>query len=124
MSKDEKDEFKVFPDKEFEGAWRVESIDPIRDQVCIAIFSGPDCERIAHEYVAFMDGSHPALGKSTAPPLVSPVSSGPDVVHLPQADGGELLVRWKEFLWSFCKRTGNIKGKPRPAVEQATKGKA
>lgn len=112
-------EFKVFADIEFEGCWRVEARDEETKEVFIALFSGPDCERLAHEYEAFRNGKHPAAKSIPAP---SPGQS--DTVLLTMVDGEELLIRPKDLSWTFGKQRSCLKGVPKPAIQRlGVKGK-
>jgi hypothetical protein len=118
-------EFKIFPDQEFEGSWRVESIDEKTDAVFIAIFSGPASERLAHEYLAFKTGKHPALKPAPAPePAPAPAPSAEkDEVLISLVDGDDMLIRPKDLLWSFSKRWNSLTGKPKPAIQRLGKPK-
>ncbi len=116
-----KTEIKVFPDIEFEGAWRVESLQP-SGEIHIALFSGPESERLAHEYEAFRNGTHPAVKSEN---VVAPVVADSETVMVNLTDGGSLVIRPKELLWSFSKRWNSLNAKPKPAIQRlgARKGK-
>jgi hypothetical protein len=110
-------EFKIFEDLEFEGSWRVESIDEKTNAVFIAIFSGPASERLAHEYLAFKTGKHPAAKPEVAPALkVEPASSE---MHITLKDGVEVLFNPDSFLWEVNPRNkAGLVATPKPAFKK------
>lgn len=117
-------EYKVFSDIEFEGCWRVEARNEETKEVFIALFSGPDCERLAHEYEAFRTGKHPAA-KPAPEPAVTSILSDPETVTLTMADGERLLTRYNDLVWTFGKQRSCLMGRPKPAIQRlGTKGKA
>ncbi len=117
-----KSEYKVFADREFEGAWRAETLSEDSNEVCLAIFSGPDSERLAHEYAAFRSGKHPAaqVPQTAVPPVVPQ-----DTLLLTLETGDNILIRPRDFLWAFnprCKK--GLTASPKPAIEFISKGKS
>ena len=123
-------EFRVFQDIEFEGCWRVEALNEETKEIQIALFSGPDCERLAHEYEAFRAGKHPAaksIPAPTAAPTITSTRKDPDTVIFDMADGEQRLVRYKELVWRYGKQRNRLVGEPKPITERigtVVKGKA
>jgi hypothetical protein len=110
-------DFVPFADKMIEGDWRVEAVNADAKEVYIAIFSGPDCERLAHEYAAFKNGKHPAVG--ILQPAVLVTSAVQDTLQLNLKNGDQILVRPNDMVWEFNPRLkGSIVGSPKPAIER------
>jgi len=120
-------EFKTFEDIEFEGAWRSETRDIDSGEIFIALFSGPDSERRAHEYTAFVSGKHPiAKPVVPEPPPVQTDLPIQDALELTLQNGDEISSRISNFLWNINPRCkGGFTATPKPAfVRRSKKGKA
>ena len=121
-------EYKVFADTEFEGAWRVEGLSEETKEISIALFSGPDSERFAHEYEAFRNGKHPGAPASApvaAPASPSTAESETETTTIYMKDGGRFVIRPKDLEGTFSKRWNSLTLKPRPAMQRlgSAKGK-
>jgi hypothetical protein len=117
-----KTKFSVFADKEFTGAWRVESQGETPEESTIAIFAGPDCERLANEYAAFKNGVHPVT--KPAPALIHIPSAAPliqvaqpDILPITLVDGRMMNIRPKDLDWTFSVRWRKVCGTLRPALK-------
>lgn len=111
-------EFIPFADKMFEGDWRVEAVNEEAKEVYIAIFSGPENERLAHEYAAFKNGKHPVAKPEAIlrNELVDAVAK--DTLLLTLKTGEDILIRPKDVVWDRDpRRKGGITGTPKPAIE-------
>ena len=117
-------EYKVMADKEFEGAWRVEALDAKSGDIFIAIFAGPDSERLANEYSAFRNGKHPA-GKPEVItiPTAAPLPDNGSLV-LTLKTGEEISIIPKDMIWAWDKRKKSVVATPKPAIQRLSKGKA
>jgi len=120
-------EYIPFADQQVEGDWRVEAINEKEGEVYIAIFSGPGCEKRAHEYAAFKNGKHPLSAPKpvVAPPVPVPAPAAPVAEKLSRGefrirttDNGTLVVRPHEMNWKFDKIRKTLSGKPKPAIER------
>ena len=109
-------EYKVMADKEFEGAWRVEALDVKSGDIFIAIFAGPDSERLANEYSAFRNGKHPAAKPEVITiPTAAPLPDKDSLV-LTLKTGEVISLNLKSTEWSKDPRNKNaVIGKPKPA---------
>ena len=118
-------EFIPFADKMVESDWRVEAIDAKSGDCFIAIFSGPDCERLANEYAAFKNGKHPAV-KPEVIMIPSAATLPEKELHVTLDNGEDITFRPDNFTWCInprCK-TGLV-ATPKPAFkkQEAKKGK-
>jgi hypothetical protein len=111
-----KTKFSVFADKEFAGAWRVESQGDTPEESTIAIFAGPDCERLANEYAAFKNGVHPVT-KSVPSPASLIQMAQPDILPITLVDGRMMNIRPKDLDWTFSVRWRKVCGTLRPALK-------
>ncbi len=117
-------EFTPFADKMVEGDWRVEAIND-EGEVYIAIFSGPECERLAHEYAAFKNGKHPAV----KPEVISIPTAAPLLdkeLHLTLENGEDISFRPDNFTWGINPRCkSGLIATPKPALKrrEGKKGK-
>jgi len=112
-------EFIPFADKMVEGDWRVEAVNEDAKEVYIAIFSGPDCERLANEYAAFKNGMHPAMKQvaTLRTEVLDAVSK--DTLRLTLKTGEEVIIRPNDLVWDLNPRLrGSIVGSPKPAIER------
>jgi|SRR5208282_621025 len=117
-------EFKTFVDIEFEGCWRSETRDVDSKEVFIALFSGPDSERRAFEYTAFVSGKHPAV-KPVFPPPVQIALPVQDALVVTLQNGDDIDSRISNFLWDINPRCkGGLIATPKPAFKVVKKGKA
>jgi hypothetical protein len=119
-------EFIPFADKMVQGDWRVEAIDEKSGDAFIAIFSGPECDRLANEYAAFKNGKHPAAKPAPEPAAApAPISKDSDLTLFTLADGEQLLVSVDDVSWTYGKQRRCLKGVPKPAIQRlGVKGKA
>ncbi len=111
-------EYKVMADKEFEGAWRVEALDTKSGDIFIAIFAGPDSERLANEYSAFRNGKHPAAKPEVVTPPVPATTFTKDneSLVLTLKTGEVISLNLKSTEWSKDPRNKSaVIGKPKPA---------
>ncbi len=111
-------QFKTFPDKEYQDSWRVEALDETTGEVYIALFSGPESDRLAHEYEAFKNGRHPAAPPAAVPVSVESTPAEPETALIYMKDGGRFVIRPKDLEGTFSKRWNSLTLKPRPAMQR------
>ncbi len=51
--------YEVVADKDFPAEWRVEAIDNKSGDIHVAVFSGPNAEQQAHQYMAWKNHEPP-----------------------------------------------------------------
>jgi hypothetical protein len=118
-------EFIPFADKMVDGDWRVEAVNSDAKEVYIAIFSGPECERLANEYAAFKNGKHPAVKPEAILRNELHDAVAKDTLQVTLKTGEDISFRPKDWLWARNPRSkSGLIAEPKPAIEFIKKGKS
>lgn len=129
--------FKVFPDKEFENAWRVEALSDAGPLV--AVFAGGEkhsAEQRAQEYAAWKNGvikkpvdiiqPTPGNPNAEAPvqqaPAISMTTPAREIIIQVEPPSGnadcyELSIRPAELHWKYDERRGKLTAWPKSPIE-------
>jgi hypothetical protein len=105
-------QYKMIPDTDIQGAFRVEGFDETTNKVRITIFGGEDAEKLAAEYLAFKTGKLQVVQPVPVPmiPIRDDLSF---TVVTPQ---GDVTFTPSKMDWSYDHRVGKVSGKTRPVV--------
>jgi hypothetical protein len=116
-------EYITFEDKQCPPDWRVEAFDTKTGESYIAIFSGPEAEKRAAEYLAFKSGK---LSDLTAPAIVVPVpvvtSVRADAFKIKTTNGHDLVIRPTSLDWTYDVRRRLLKAEPKAPIEILKEG--
>lgn len=123
----------AFADKEDPSAWRVEGRNEDTGEIRIAVFGGPEAERLAVEYHAFKTGKLPAsmttATKSTEGTVPKPEWVSTEKFDLSKREitiitrqGHKVTLYPDRTEWSFDVRKNQLTAFTKPAVELVEKG--
>ncbi len=113
--------YELLRDKDIDGAWRVEALNELTDEINIALFGGPRAESNAIEYLGFKKGKLPKVASpapAAAPDPTRHILGAEQEFEIKTKRGQRVWIQPSRMTWEYNERKDVVTGRTRSPIRK------